>query len=368
MTVPVLCRVMGAVLLNAFVRRCLEPDPSAVLHSSWSVRCTICTRIEPSPTTEATRLTLLDRASPTQNTPGMLLLERLHDVRARMDRPGDLPRSGSAIRSDRPGGGGIEVVGDIDDDLAGQRIPVLGDDRYGAGVRHGEDDDIAGPSSAECPGHGPAAEPGGEAFSLGRATDETDAAHGEGRWERTNRSTWAKCPTRRALRGRVPSESDGLPSILPKPYASSVCTWQRVAHENVLRPLRLVQSAIRANGSILEAAHAPCSRRVTNAGTSRATTTRMTPLPDDELLECLERGAFGYFLEQTNAANGLVADRSLDGSPASIAVVGMALSVYPVAVERGWLTRDDAAASPAAKGRPRPTSLGCHTGTGAHDP
>jgi hypothetical protein len=38
-----------------------------------------------------------------------------------------------------------------------------------------------------------------------------------------------------------------------------------------------------------------------------------------------------------------VADTSRQGSPASIAVVGLALSTYPVAVERGWLTREDAA-------------------------
>ena len=30
------------------------------------------------------------------------------------------------------------------------------------------------------------------------------------------------------------------------------------------------------------------------------------------------------------------------GSPCSIAVVGFALSSYPVAVERGWMTRDEA--------------------------
>src|SRR5450432_727198 len=64
---------------------------------------------------------------------------------------------------------------------------------------------------------------------------------------------------------------------------------------------------------------------------------------DEELLDRLQRAAFGYFLEETNPANGLVADTSRTDSPASIAVVGLALSVYPVAVERGWLTRDDAA-------------------------
>jgi hypothetical protein len=65
---------------------------------------------------------------------------------------------------------------------------------------------------------------------------------------------------------------------------------------------------------------------------------------DDELLDRLQRGAFEYFLEQTNPANGLVADTSRKGSPASIAVVGFALSAYPVAVERGWVSREDAAA------------------------
>jgi len=56
----------------------------------------------------------------------------------------------------------------------------------------------------------------------------------------------------------------------------------------------------------------------------------------------MQRSAFDYFLKQTNARNGLVADRSRAGSPASIAVVGFALSAYPVAVERGWIGRDDA--------------------------
>jgi hypothetical protein len=65
-------------------------------------------------------------------------------------------------------------------------------------------------------------------------------------------------------------------------------------------------------------------------------------LSDDDLLDRLQRAAFGYFLNAYNPANGLVADRSLAGSPCSIAVVGFALSSYPVAVERGWMTRDEA--------------------------
>lgn len=63
---------------------------------------------------------------------------------------------------------------------------------------------------------------------------------------------------------------------------------------------------------------------------------------DEELLDGLQCAAFGYFLQRVNPANGLVADTSRENAPASIAVVGFALSAYPVAVERGWMTRTDA--------------------------
>jgi hypothetical protein len=65
---------------------------------------------------------------------------------------------------------------------------------------------------------------------------------------------------------------------------------------------------------------------------------------DETVLDRLQRAAFGYFLEKSNPQNGLTADTSRAGSPASIAVVGFALASYPAAVERGWLTRADAAA------------------------
>src|SRR5579863_5185565 len=64
---------------------------------------------------------------------------------------------------------------------------------------------------------------------------------------------------------------------------------------------------------------------------------------DEDLLDRFQRGAFAYFLEQFNPENGLVADTSRAGAPASIAVVGFALSCYPVGVERGWMARADAA-------------------------
>jgi hypothetical protein len=60
------------------------------------------------------------------------------------------------------------------------------------------------------------------------------------------------------------------------------------------------------------------------------------------MLDGLQRTAFDYFLANTHARTGLVADTSRPGAPASIAVVGFALSAYPVAVERGWISRDQA--------------------------
>lgn len=56
-------------------------------------------------------------------------------------------------------------------------------------------------------------------------------------------------------------------------------------------------------------------------------------------LEKLQYEAFGYFLEETNPANGLVADKTAPNWPASIAATGVALTAYTVAVERGFMSR-----------------------------
>ena len=65
---------------------------------------------------------------------------------------------------------------------------------------------------------------------------------------------------------------------------------------------------------------------------------------DEALLDRFQRAAFGYFVEAFNATNGLIADTTRPGAPASIAVIGFALAAYPVGVERGWMARDEAAA------------------------
>ncbi len=63
---------------------------------------------------------------------------------------------------------------------------------------------------------------------------------------------------------------------------------------------------------------------------------------NEQTLDQLQRAAFGYFLRTVNPTNGLIADTSRENSPSSIAVVGFALSAYPVAVERRWMARSDA--------------------------
>ena len=72
-----------------------------------------------------------------------------------------------------------------------------------------------------------------------------------------------------------------------------------------------------------------------------AVKTKREPFSDHELEE-LQRLTFDYFLKETNPENGLVPDSTRQGSPCSIAPTGFALAAYPVGVERGFITRDDA--------------------------
>ena len=59
-------------------------------------------------------------------------------------------------------------------------------------------------------------------------------------------------------------------------------------------------------------------------------------------MDALQREAFAYLVHEANPLNGLIADKTEAGSPASIAAVGFALTSYPVGVERGFMTRADA--------------------------
>jgi hypothetical protein len=63
---------------------------------------------------------------------------------------------------------------------------------------------------------------------------------------------------------------------------------------------------------------------------------------DSEMLGHLQSETFDYFRHEANLRNGLIVDKTQPGSPSSIAAVGMGLSVYIVAVERGLLSRAEA--------------------------
>ena len=68
-----------------------------------------------------------------------------------------------------------------------------------------------------------------------------------------------------------------------------------------------------------------------------------TTVRDDTLLAPLQRHTFDYFLHERNPDNGLVKDNTREDAHASTTAVGLALACYPVAAERGWVTRAEAA-------------------------
>jgi hypothetical protein len=65
----------------------------------------------------------------------------------------------------------------------------------------------------------------------------------------------------------------------------------------------------------------------------------------EALLDRFQSSSFEYFAQERNSANGLVRDKTAANWPASIAVIGMALSAYPVGVERGYMSRLDSVAA-----------------------
>ena len=64
---------------------------------------------------------------------------------------------------------------------------------------------------------------------------------------------------------------------------------------------------------------------------------------DNAFLDSLQHDTFRFFWETANPENGLVPDRAPTPSFASIAAVGFGLTSYLVGVERGYITRNQAA-------------------------
>ncbi|HEX3694947.1 MAG TPA: glucoamylase family protein [Polyangia bacterium] len=62
-----------------------------------------------------------------------------------------------------------------------------------------------------------------------------------------------------------------------------------------------------------------------------------------EFLERLQRDTFAFFWDESAGGNGLMPDRSPNPDLSSVAAVGFALTCYPIGVEKGWVTRRQAA-------------------------
>ena len=91
--------------------------------------------------------------------------------------------------------------------------------------------------------------------------------------------------------------------------------------------LSLLAGAACGGNRITAPASQPAPRAVPNA---------------DAFLDDVEQRTFRWFWETTNPRNGLTPDRWPTKSFSSVAAVGFALAAYPVGVERGWVTRDQA--------------------------
>jgi len=78
---------------------------------------------------------------------------------------------------------------------------------------------------------------------------------------------------------------------------------------------------------------------------SATVSTMPDPFPsDDAFLDYLQQANFDYFWYAANPANGLVPDRSTAGSACSIAAVGFGLTAIGIAIDHGWISRDQGAA------------------------
>ena len=82
--------------------------------------------------------------------------------------------------------------------------------------------------------------------------------------------------------------------------------------------------------------------------TDKIMTHAYTPLSDDDLGR-LEADTFKFFLHEMHPVTKLIPENTREGAPASIAVVGFAMTVYPIAVERRYMSRAEAIKRTLAK-------------------
>ena len=87
----------------------------------------------------------------------------------------------------------------------------------------------------------------------------------------------------------------------------------------------------------------PAAAQAAPVAQPRTDTATLQTRPLPALFGQLEKRTFDYFWDTANPVNGLVPDHAPHPSACSIAAVGFALTAYPIGVERGYITRQQAA-------------------------
>lgn len=65
-------------------------------------------------------------------------------------------------------------------------------------------------------------------------------------------------------------------------------------------------------------------------------------IPFEDLLDLVQEKTFGYFWDFADPTTGLAKERSSDDETLTIGGSGFGISCFPIAVERGWITRSEA--------------------------
>ncbi|HEX5831933.1 MAG TPA: glucoamylase family protein [Gemmatimonadaceae bacterium] len=110
-------------------------------------------------------------------------------------------------------------------------------------------------------------------------------------------------------------------------------------------PSRRTSRAALLVAALLATSLAACAPAGSGAAPRTGDVARVAPPAVDTaaFLDTLQRRTFDWFWETTNPRNGLTPDRWPTKSFSSVAAVGFALTAYPIGVERGWVTREQAA-------------------------
>ena len=104
--------------------------------------------------------------------------------------------------------------------------------------------------------------------------------------------------------------------------------------------MRRMHAALRYGALLLFVAFVGACSTSTAPNAARLSRAASPELP--ALFDDIERRTFNFFWETTNPQNGLVQDRFPTPAFASVAAVGFGLTAYPIGVERGYVTREQA--------------------------